>query len=126
LDLGGFGLTWWLPTITTNLGFAALPRNQLLNIPPAAAAVISIIVVGLLLDRAYLTRPALLQPILVGVVVCFILIFTITNKVGIYIACIFGNMFYSVYYIPFCACKFLFSSPYLLPTLPHLTYTDKQ
>jgi hypothetical protein len=106
LNLGGYGLNWWLPTITTNLGFAGLPRNQLLNIPPAAAAVISIIIVGLLLDRAYLTRPAFLQPILVGVVVCFILIFTITNKVGIYIACIFGNMFYSVYFIPFWACKF--------------------
>jgi len=106
LNLGGYGLNWWLPTITTNLGFAGLPRNQLLNIPPAAAAVISIIVVGLLLDRAYLTRPAFLQPILVGVVICFILIFTITNKVGIYIACIFGNMFYSVYFIPFWACTF--------------------
>jgi MFS family permease len=103
LNLGGYGLNWWLPTITTNLGFAGLPRNQLLNIPPAAAAVISIVIVGLLLDRAYLTRPAFLQPILAGVAVCFILIFTITNKVGIYIACIFGNMFYSVYFIPFWA-----------------------
>ena len=103
LNLGGYGLNWWLPTITTNLGFAGLPRNQLLNIPPAAAAVISIIIVGLLLDRAYLTRPAFLQPILAGVAVCFILIFTISNKIGIYIACIFGNMFYSVYFIPFWA-----------------------
>jgi len=113
LNLGGYGLNWWLPTITTNLGFAGLPRNQLLNIPPAAAAVISIIIVGLILDRAYLTRPAFLQPILAGVVLCFILIFTITNKVGIYIACIFGNMFYSVYFIPFWPCKFIPHSPLL-------------
>ncbi|KAI5357632.1 Putative major facilitator superfamily, MFS transporter superfamily [Septoria linicola] len=43
INLGGYGLSWYLPTITTNLGFAGLPRNQLLNIPPAAASVIAII-----------------------------------------------------------------------------------
>lgn len=106
LNLGGYGLNWWLPTITTNLGFAGLPRNQLLNIPPAAAAVISIVVVGLLLERAYVPRPAFLQPILAGVTICFILFFTISNNVGIYIACIFGNMFYSVYFIPVWPCKY--------------------
>lgn len=105
LNLGGYGLNWWLPTITTNLGFAGLPRNQLLNIPPAAAAVISIVIVGLLLKRAYVTRPAFLQPILAVVTVCFILLLTITDKIGIYMACIFGNAAYSVYFIPFWPCK---------------------
>lgn len=38
INLGGYGLSWYLPTITTNLGFAGLPRNQLLNIPPAAVS----------------------------------------------------------------------------------------
>jgi sugar phosphate permease len=32
VNLGGYGLSWYLPTITTNLGFAGLARNQLLNI----------------------------------------------------------------------------------------------
>jgi sugar phosphate permease len=90
LNLGGYGLNWWLPTITTNLGFAGLPRNQLLNIPPAAAAVIAIVVGGLLLPRAYLTRPAFLQPFLAVVTVCFILLLTLTDRIGIYMACIFG------------------------------------
>jgi MFS superfamily sulfate permease-like transporter len=90
LNLGGYGLNWWLPTITTNLGFAGLPRNQLLNIPPAAAAVIAIVIGGMLLQRAYLTRPAFLQPFLAVVTVCFILLLTLSDRIGIYMACIFG------------------------------------
>ncbi|PPJ58838.1 hypothetical protein CBER1_08515 [Cercospora berteroae] len=101
INLGGYGLSWYLPTITTNLGFAGLPQNQLLNIPPAAASVIAIVVVGLLLDRAYLTRPAFTQPMMAGCVVCFVLFFTITNRIGGYIACVLGTMFYSVFFIPF-------------------------
>ncbi|KAF7189163.1 MFS transporter prlL [Pseudocercospora fuligena] len=103
INLGGYGLSWYLPTITTNLGFAGLPRNQLLNIPPAAASVLAIIAAGLMLDRAWVTRPVFTQPIMAGCVVCFVLFFTISSKVGIYIACVLGTMFYSVYFIPFWA-----------------------
>lgn len=39
MNLGGYGLSWQLPTVTTALGFATIPRNQLLNVPPAAASV---------------------------------------------------------------------------------------
>ncbi|KAI5357633.1 Putative MFS transporter superfamily [Septoria linicola] len=38
-----------------------------------------------------------------GCVVCFVLFFTISSKIGIYIACVLGTMFYSVYFIPFWA-----------------------
>jgi len=107
LNLGGYGLTWWLPTITTNLGFAGLPRNQLLNIPPAAAAVIAIVIGGLIQQRAYLTRPAFLQPFLAVTTVCFILLLTLTNRIGIYMACIFGNLAYSAYFVAFWPCKLL-------------------
>jgi hypothetical protein len=44
----------------------------------------------LIQNQAYLTRPALLQPVLAGVTVCFILLLTITDRIGIYMACIFG------------------------------------
>jgi hypothetical protein len=46
VNLGGYALQWQLPTITTGLGFAGLPRNQLLNIPPSGAAVLSIVFAG--------------------------------------------------------------------------------
>jgi hypothetical protein len=96
-------LQWWLPTITTDLGFATLPRNQLLNIPPAAASVLAIILAGNLLKRAYVTRPAFTQPIMAGMVVMFILFFTVNSRGGIYVACVLGTMFYAVYFIPFWA-----------------------
>jgi hypothetical protein len=96
-------LQWWLPTITTDLGFATLPRNQLLNIPPAAASVLAIILAGNLLKRAYVTKPAFTQPIMAGMVVMFILFFTVDSRGGIYVACVLGTMFYAVYFIPFWA-----------------------
>jgi len=103
MNLGGYGLSWYLPTITTSLGFADLPRNQLLNIPPAAASVLAIIFAGWFLDRAYTTRPLFILPMVLGAFVCFLVFCTVSNHAGVYVACIFGTMFYSVYFIPFWA-----------------------
>lgn len=103
INLGGYGLSWYLPTITTNLGFAGLPRNQLLNIPPAALTVLSIIFAGWFLSKGWLTRPAFIMPIMAGMIAMFVLFFTVSNRGGIYAACILGTAFYSVYFIPFWA-----------------------
>nr|OQO22109.1 hypothetical protein B0A51_12558 [Rachicladosporium sp. CCFEE 5018] len=103
VNLAGYGLQWYLPTITTNLGFAGLPRNQLLNIGPAGASVIAIMIAGWLLKQAYVTRPAFTQPINVTMVLSFILFFTVSAPGAIYVACIIGTMSYSVYFIPFWA-----------------------
>lgn len=61
VNMGGYALTWYLPTITTNLGFASLPRNQLLNIPPAAAAVIGLIAADYVIGLALIPRPAVIM-----------------------------------------------------------------
>ncbi|KAI9935109.1 hypothetical protein ASPWEDRAFT_116819 [Aspergillus wentii DTO 134E9] len=104
VNIAGYALTWELPTITTSLGFAGLPRNQLLNIPPSAAAVLSIIFSGWFLKRAYMTRPAYVMfCIMPPMLLFFILLTTLNSRIGIYIACVLGNMFYSVYFIPFWA-----------------------
>lgn len=42
--------------MTTSLGYAGLPRNQLLNIAPAAATVLFIIFTSWFMSRAYTTR----------------------------------------------------------------------
>ena len=106
MNLGGYGLQWQLPTVTTSLGFAGLPRNQLLNILPAAAAVLAIIFAGWFLGRAYLTRPEFSMLICAGAF-SFFLVLCIghVSREATYVACIFGTMFYSVYFIPFWACK---------------------
>ncbi|EXJ80493.1 hypothetical protein A1O1_08638 [Capronia coronata CBS 617.96] len=103
MNLGGYGLQWQLPTVTTNLGFAGLPRNQLLNIPPAAASVLSIIFAGWFLSRAYLTRPEFAMFICAGAFAFFLVLCFDVPRTATYIACIFGTMFYSVYFIPFWA-----------------------
>lgn len=100
-NFAGYGLSWQLPTITTDLGFASLPRNQLLNIPPAACSVIGIIVAGWLLKRAYTPRPALVLCLGTLTLLFFILLATLSSKIGTYIACVLGTMFYAVWFIPF-------------------------
>lgn len=36
-----------------------------------------------------------------GMVVCFVLFFTLSSRIGLYIACILGTMFTQSYFIPF-------------------------
>ncbi|KAF2803254.1 permease of the major facilitator superfamily [Mytilinidion resinicola] len=103
LNLGGYGLSWQLPVITTNLGFAGLPRNQLLNIPPAGATVLSIIAAGWFMKRAWITRPAFIMFIMAGATTFFIVLATVRTPGVVYAACVLGTMFYSVYFIPFWA-----------------------
>lgn len=57
VNFGNYALTWYLPTIVTNLGFTALPKNQLLNIPPAVASILGLIFSAWFLGRAYIVRP---------------------------------------------------------------------
>ncbi|KAI4599026.1 hypothetical protein KJ359_002443 [Pestalotiopsis sp. 9143b] len=61
VNIGGYALTWFLPTIITNLGFAELPKNQLLNIPPAVAAICGILFSAWFMNRAVIVRPALIM-----------------------------------------------------------------
>lgn len=100
-NFAGYGLQWQLPTITTDLGFASLPRNQLLNIPPAACTVLGVIVAGWILRKGFLPRPAFVISLGTGQLLFFVLLATLSSKIGIYISCVLGTMFYSVWFIPF-------------------------
>lgn len=55
------------------------------------------------MERAWIVRPAYIMFLLSGMVVCFVLFFTISNRTGIYIACVLGNLFYQSYFSPFWA-----------------------
>ncbi|KAL2072048.1 hypothetical protein VTL71DRAFT_11391 [Oculimacula yallundae] len=87
LNFGGYGLSWQLPTVTTSLGFAVL----------------AIIFAGWFLKRAFITRPAFVMWICGGALVFFIVLAATRDRYAVYIACVFGTMFYSVYFIPFWA-----------------------
>ncbi|KAH8892779.1 MFS general substrate transporter [Thozetella sp. PMI_491] len=71
LNVAGYGFSWQLPTIVMSLGFATLPKNQLLLIPPAVATVIGQITVAWLLRRAYVVRPVLNLVICIGMLVFY-------------------------------------------------------
>ncbi|KAJ5899570.1 MFS general substrate transporter [Penicillium taxi] len=103
INLGGYGLSWQLPTVTTSLGFTGLPRNQLLNIAPAGASVLAIVFAGWFMKRAYVTRPVFIMFICAGCLAFFIVLATTRDKIAVYIACVFGTMFYAVFFIPFWA-----------------------
>ncbi|KAL4879179.1 major facilitator superfamily domain-containing protein [Aspergillus karnatakaensis] len=102
-NTGGFGLTWFLPTITTNLGFAGLPRNQLLNIPPAGAGIGAIIAVAWVLKKAVVPRPAVAL-VIVGCEVVTLAVFLASGAPGaVYTACVLGSMFGACLAVPFWA-----------------------
>ncbi|KAK1594598.1 high-affinity nicotinic acid transporter [Colletotrichum navitas] len=87
-------LAKYLPTIVTNLGFVGLPRNQLLNMSPAFAAIVGLIFSARFMSRAYVVRPAYIMILMSGMMVCFVLFFTITGRYSIYISCILDTLFY--------------------------------
>ncbi|KAF3048107.1 hypothetical protein E8E12_010378 [Didymella heteroderae] len=70
VNLGGYALTWYLPTVITNLGFVGLPRNQLLLLPPFAAAAAGLLFSAWFMERAWIVRPAYIMFILSGMVIC--------------------------------------------------------
>ncbi|EKG16960.1 Major facilitator superfamily [Macrophomina phaseolina MS6] len=102
-NFAGYALQWQLPTITTDLGFAGLPRNQLLNIPPSIGSVVAIVFAGWFLKEAYLSRPAFIILINTFELAFFILLAAVNEKKAVYAACVFGTLFYSVWFIPFWA-----------------------
>ncbi|CAI6091332.1 unnamed protein product [Clonostachys chloroleuca] len=103
LNIAGYGLSWQLPTITTSLGFAGLPRNQLLNIPPAAVTVVGIVFSAWFLRRAYIARPIFIHILSTGILVFFTLLCVSVSKGAIYAAVVLGNAFYFVFFVPFWA-----------------------
>lgn len=106
INIGGYALQWQLPTVTTSLGYAGLPRNQLLNIAPAAATVLFIIFTSWFISRAFLTRAEyLLMVSAAGFAFFVVLASPNVPRGGIYVACVFGTMCYATYFIPFWACK---------------------
>lgn len=101
INMAGYALSWQLPTITTDLGYAGLPRNQLLNIPPAAGSVLTIIFAGWFLRQAYLTRPMFIMIINVIVLVFFGILAGVSNKAAIYSAIVVGDSIRAAFFIPF-------------------------
>lgn len=103
LNIAGYGLSWQLPTITTSLGFAGLPRNQLLNIPPASVTVLSTIGAAWFLRRAVIVRPLFIQLLTAGTLAFFVVLCLPVSRGATYTACVLGTALYFTYFVPFWA-----------------------
>ncbi|CAG9996787.1 unnamed protein product [Clonostachys byssicola] len=103
LNLAQYALSWQLPTITTSLGFVALPKNQLLNIPPCLTGIILTIIVSYLIKQAYMPRPAYVIIIITTLIVFFGILAAPLSNGGIYAACIIATGFTAVFTVPFFA-----------------------
>jgi hypothetical protein len=65
--------------------------------------VLAIIFAGWFMKRAYVTRPAFIMAICAGCLAFFIVLASTRDKYAVYVACVFGTMFYAVFFIPFWA-----------------------
>ncbi|EPE08706.1 pantothenate transporter [Ophiostoma piceae UAMH 11346] len=101
MNTGNFGLTWFLPTIISNLGFAKSPRNILLLIPPAATTIIGMVIAFQVLKRAWVPRPVVALSVCLVEVGVFAIFIGTRARGAIYTACILGSTLSSVFAIPF-------------------------
>lgn len=103
LNVAGYGLSWQLPTIITSLGFAKLPANQLLNIPPAVAMIIGQLFVAWLMRRAWFVRPYINVFVCGATLVFYIVLCCPVGKGAIYASCVLGQGLYYTYFVSFWA-----------------------
>ncbi|CAK7198065.1 hypothetical protein SEUCBS139899_000723 [Sporothrix eucalyptigena] len=101
MNTGNFGLTWFLPTIISNLGFVKSPRNILLLIPPAAATIIGMVGAFFVLGRAWVARPIVALSVCLVEVGVFAIFIGTRARGAIYAAGILGSATSNIFAIPF-------------------------
>ncbi|KAL2404984.1 hypothetical protein ABEF95_002672 [Exophiala dermatitidis] len=91
---------WYLPTVITSFGFVGLPANQLLNIPPVAAAILGIAFTTWITGRAWISRPLCVTLLTIGSMIAHIVLMT-AGSAGKYVVCILGYAFINSFYPPY-------------------------
>ncbi|KAL1892010.1 hypothetical protein Sste5346_007354 [Sporothrix stenoceras] len=83
--IGGFGIGYALPTVIYQLGFTSTTNSQLMNIPPYVATFIFLNVIGILLQKNIIRPWTTAVGIAVTIIVCYIILFTVSNSVVKYL-----------------------------------------
>jgi hypothetical protein len=96
--VGTTGLTFYQPTVVSNLGFTSISKSQLLNIPTAFLTVGIIAIFGLWADTARLPRPLFPLFFLIIIIACYSVLYTFPNTGGVYAATIIASAFASSWY----------------------------
>ncbi|CAK7207859.1 hypothetical protein SEUCBS139899_010674 [Sporothrix eucalyptigena] len=83
--IGGFGIGYALPTVIYQLGFTSTTNSQLMNIPPYVATFLFLNTLGYLLQRNIIRPWTTAVGIAVTIIICYIILFTVSNSVVKYI-----------------------------------------
>ncbi|EXJ93281.1 hypothetical protein A1O1_01673 [Capronia coronata CBS 617.96] len=86
--IGGFGVSYALPTVIYQLGFTTTAKSQLMNIPPYVACFLLLNTLGYLIHKKWI-RPWTTAVAIEGTtIVCYIILITVHNAVVKYVALI--------------------------------------
>ncbi|OTA98591.1 hypothetical protein M426DRAFT_107838 [Hypoxylon sp. CI-4A] len=83
--IGGFGISTVLPTVIYELGFTTTSKSQLMNIPPYVSAFLFLNTIGYLLHKKTIRPWTTAVAIESTIIVCYIILYTVSNAVARYI-----------------------------------------
>ncbi|KAH0848759.1 hypothetical protein AYO21_09879 [Fonsecaea monophora] len=86
--IGGFGISYALPTVIYQLGFTGTANSQLMNIPPYVCCFLFLNTAGNLIHRKYIRPWTCAVAIESTTIVCYIILVTVHSPVVKYIALI--------------------------------------
>ncbi|KAJ5915248.1 hypothetical protein N7454_011143 [Penicillium verhagenii] len=84
--IGGFGVTYALPTVIYDLGFTSTASAQLMNIPPYVACFFFLNTLGYLLHKKWIRPWTTAVAIESTTIICYIILITVKSSVVKYIA----------------------------------------
>ncbi|KAL4977162.1 major facilitator superfamily domain-containing protein [Aspergillus desertorum] len=84
--IGGFGVSYALPTVIYELGFTTTANSQLMNIPPYVACFLFLNTVGHCLHKKWIRPWTTAVAIESTIIICYIVLITVSDPVVKYIA----------------------------------------
>ncbi|KAE8441180.1 hypothetical protein EG329_005780 [Mollisiaceae sp. DMI_Dod_QoI] len=86
--IGGFGVSYALPTVIYQLGFTTTSLSQLMNIPPYFSCFLFLNLMGYMLHKKWIRPWVTAVAIESTIIICYILLITIPNAVVKYLCLI--------------------------------------
>ncbi|KAJ5193992.1 Glucose/ribitol dehydrogenase, partial [Penicillium cf. griseofulvum] len=96
--IGTTGLTFYQPTVISNLGFSSMGEAQLLNIPSAVFAVILTVAFDIFTDTGRIPQPAIPLGFMIVILACYGVLYAFPNNGGVYAATIVAGGFSTAWY----------------------------
>ncbi|KAJ5870650.1 hypothetical protein N7455_005591 [Penicillium solitum] len=96
--IGTTGLTFYQPTVISNLGFTSMGESLLLNIPSAVFAVILTVAFGIFADTGRIPQPAIPLGFMIVILACYGVLYAFPNTGGVYAATIVAGGFSTAWY----------------------------